>query len=203
MKKIKIMRIKNYIDFINESKHHEFGCVMLEVPVSNWNEITSSIDTSDIYTKKDDSTYGIQKDPHITLLYGYDNSITPEMVKDVIGDVRLNIEGDYDDVSDRIEIERISSEPIEVEIDGIDIFENKDFDVVKFNVKKSFILQELHDELSTMPNSNKFKEYTPHITIAYVKKGTGKKYIREYKHKVKVDTVIYSMPSGKEVKFKL
>jgi hypothetical protein len=46
------MRIKNYIDFINESKHHEFGCVMLEVPVSNWNEITSSIDTSDIYTKK-------------------------------------------------------------------------------------------------------------------------------------------------------
>jgi hypothetical protein len=63
------------------------------------------------------------------------------MVKDVIDDVRLNIEGDYDDVSDRIEIERISSEPIEVEIDGIDIFENKDFDVVKFNVKKSYILQ--------------------------------------------------------------
>jgi hypothetical protein len=29
------------------------------------------------------------------------------MVKDVIDDVRLNIEGDYDDVSDRIEIERI------------------------------------------------------------------------------------------------
>jgi hypothetical protein len=34
-------------------------------------------------------------------------------------------------------------------------------------------------------------------------KGTGKKYIREYKHKVKVGTVIYSMPSGKEVKFEL
>jgi 2'-5' RNA ligase len=26
-----------------------------------------------------------------------------------------------------------------------------------------------------MPNSNKFKDFTPHITIAYVKKGTGKK----------------------------
>jgi 2'-5' RNA ligase len=91
------------------------------------------------------------------------------MVKDVIDDVRLNIEGDYDDVSDRIEM-KISSEPIEVEIDGIDIFENKDFDVVKFNVKKSYILQELHDELSTIPNSNKFKDFTPHITIAYVKR---------------------------------
>jgi 2'-5' RNA ligase len=47
-------------------------------------------------------------------------------------------------------------------------FENKDFDVVKFNVKKSYILQELHDELSTI--QNKFKDFTPHITIAYVKK---------------------------------
>jgi 2'-5' RNA ligase len=79
------------------------------------------------------------------------------MVKDVIDDVRLNIEGDYDDVSDRIEIERISSEPIEVEIDGIDIFENKDFDVVKFNVKKSYILQELHDELSTILTQTSLK----------------------------------------------
>jgi hypothetical protein len=70
------MRIKNYIDFINESKHHEFGCVMLEVPVSNWNEITSSIDTSDIYTKKRRFNIWSTKDPHITLLYGYDNSIT-------------------------------------------------------------------------------------------------------------------------------
>jgi hypothetical protein len=62
------------------------------------------------------------KDPHITLLYGYDNSITPEMVKDVIDDVRLNIEGDYDDVSDRIEMKEFLLSPIEVEIDGIDIF---------------------------------------------------------------------------------
>jgi hypothetical protein len=28
------------------------------------------------------------------------------MVKDVIDDVRLNIEGDYDDVSDRIEMRK-------------------------------------------------------------------------------------------------
>jgi hypothetical protein len=74
------MRIKNYIDFINESKHHEFGCVMLEVPVSNWNEITSSIDTSDIYTKRRFNIWST-KDPHITLLYGYDNSITLKWLK--------------------------------------------------------------------------------------------------------------------------
>jgi 2'-5' RNA ligase len=48
-------------------------------------------------------------------------------------------------------------------------FENKDFDVVKFNVKKSYFTK-LHDELSTIPNSNKFKDFTPHITIAYVKR---------------------------------
>jgi hypothetical protein len=34
------------------------------------------------------------------------------MVKDVIDDVRLNIEGDYDDVSDRIEMKEFLLSPL-------------------------------------------------------------------------------------------
>jgi 2'-5' RNA ligase len=175
------MRIKKYKEFIKESTEYEFGCVMLEVPVSNWDEITSSIDPNDIYTDEDKP--GISKDPHITLLYGYDNSIIPEMVENIL--------------------KNFIKEPIEVEIEGIGLFENKTFDVVKFNIKKSEILQKLYDELSKLPNSNKFKNFTPHITIAYVKKGTGKKYVREYKHKVTVDTICYSMTNGEEIKFEV
>lgn len=175
------MRIKKYKEFIKESKEHEFGCVMLEVPVSNWDEITSSIDTNDIYIDEDKP--GISKIPHITLLYGYDNSIKPEMVENILN--------------------RFILEPIEIKIEGIDIFENDKFDVVKFNISKSDILQELFDELSKLPNSNTFKNFTPHITIAYVKKGTGEKYVREYKHKVIVDTICYSMANGEEIKFEI
>jgi len=176
------MKIKNYIQFIKESSGYEYGCVMIEVPVSNWNEITSYIDPEDIYTGGDD-THGIQEFPHLTLLYGLHKEVTPEMVKSVF-------EGFTKDIN--------------IEVNGIDIFENNDYDVVKFNVNPDGALQELHDKLSELPNSDQFPNYTPHITIAYVNKGTGKKYVKpDYKYEVKnVDKITYSMVDGNEIKFK-
>ena len=175
------MKIKNYIQFIKESSGYEYGCVMIEVPVSNWNEITSYIDPEDIYTGGDD-THGIQEFPHLTLLYGLHKEVTPEMVKSVFEGFKKEIN---------------------IEVNGIDIFENKDYDVVKFNVNPDGALQELHDKLSELPNSDQFPNYTPHITIAYVNKGTGKKYVKpDYKYEVKnVDKITYSMVDGNEINF--
>jgi len=176
------MIIKNYIQFIKESSGYEYGCVMVEVPVSNWNEITSYIDSEDVYTS-DDDTHGVQENPHVTILYGLHDGVTEEQVKSVF-------EG--------------FTESINIEVDGIGIFENKDYDVVKFNVNPDGALQELHDRLSEFPNSNDFPDYKPHITIAYVNKGTGKKYVKpEYKYSVKnVDKITYSLPSGEKINFK-
>ena len=176
------MIIKNYIQFIKESSGYEYGCVMVEVPVSNWNEITSYIDPEDVYTGGDD-THSIQENPHLTLLYGLHKEVTPEMVKSVF-------EGFTKDIN--------------IEVDGIGVFENKDYDVVKFNVNPDGALQELHDKLSEFPNSNSFPDYKPHITLCYTKKGTGKKYVKpEYKYTVKnVDKITYSMPSGEKIHFK-
>jgi 2'-5' RNA ligase len=175
------MKIKKYIQFIKESSGYEYGCVMVEVPVKNWKEITSYIDPEDIYTGGDD-THGIQENPHVTILYGTHKEVTPEMIKSV-----------FDNFTDNINIV----------VDGIDIFENEDYDVVKFNVKPDGALKYLHDELSKFPNSNSFPDYKPHITICYVKKGTGKKYVKpEYKYEVKnVNKITYSMPNGKKVYF--
>lgn len=177
------MIIKNYIQFIKESSGHQYGCVMIEIPVNNWEEITKSIDPEDIYKESEsDDSHGIQDFPHLTILYGLHKEVTPEMVKSVFE----NYKGE-----------------IHVEIDGIGIFENEKFDVVKFNVKPDGALQELHDQLSKFPNSDQFPIYKPHITIAYVKKGTGKKYAKpEYKHTVKdVSKIVYSMPDGNKIEF--
>ena len=176
------MKIKRYTQFIKESSGYQYGCVMIEIPVSNWKEITSSIDEEDIYEEEGDSTYGIQQNPHVTLLYGLQDTVTPEMIKSV-----------FDNFTDNINIV----------VDGIDIFENEKFDVVKFNVKPDGALQYLHNELSKFPNSDQYPDYKPHITIAYVKKGTGKKYIKpDYKYEVKnVDKITYSIPSGEKIKF--
>ncbi len=176
------MIIKKYLNFMKESSTYKFGCIMIEVPITNWNEIVSMIDPEDIYDGKGDSTYGIQENPHLTLLYGLHDNVTEESVKEV-----------FEGLSDKINIE----------IHGIGIFENDEFDVVKFNVVTDGTLQLLHDKLKELPNSEQYKEYRPHITLFYTKKGTGKKYIRpDYKYKVKIaNKVCYSMVSGKKVYF--
>lgn len=176
------MRIKRYDQFLTESGQYKFGCVMVEVPVSNWEEICSSIDPEDIYEVEGDQSYGIQENPHVTILYGLHEGVTTDQVKKAF-------EG-FDG-------------SIEIEIDGIGIFENKDFDVVKFDVVPTESLQSLHDALSELPNSNEYPEYKPHITIAYVRKGCGKKYENpSYRHEVdNVDSVCYSLPNGSKEYF--
>lgn len=177
------MKIKNYGQFINESSEYQWGCVMVDVPVSNWDEITSYIDPEDVYTG-DDDTHGIQENPHVTILYGLHKEVTSEMVKSVF-------EGFTKDIN--------------IEVNGIGIFENKDYDVVKFNVNPDGALQELHNKLSELPNSNSFPDYKPHITLAYIKKGLGKKYIRnEYKYEVKnVNKICYSLSNGDKIYFEI
>ena len=179
------MIIKKWIEFIKESINgYSYGCVMVEVPVKNWEALTQIIDIDDIYEEKGDSTYGIQKNPHLTLLYGLHENVTNEQVKKVFDDFDENIN---------------------IEIEGVDIFENPKFDVVKFNIKKTNTLQNLFNKLSELPNSNEYPDYKPHITIAYVKSGTGKKYVNpNYKHKVSnVDEITYSKPNDDKFKFNL
>ena len=71
------MKVKKYIQFIKESTSYDYGCVMVEVPVSNWNEITSIINKDDLYEVEGEK-YGIQENPHLTLLYGLKPNITKE-----------------------------------------------------------------------------------------------------------------------------
>jgi len=177
------MIIKNYLQFIKESSGYEYGCVMIEVPVSNWDELTNSIDPKDVYTGGDDS-HGIQEYPHLTLLYGLEKDVTEDQVKSIL--------------------DKFNGE-LHIDIDGINLFENEQFDVLKFNVVSDSGLQELHDELSKLPNNDKFPTYKPHITIAYLNKGEGKKYVNpNYKYSVKnINKIVYSRPNSEKVIFEI
>ena len=90
------MRIKKYIQFVKESTGYDYGCVMVEVPVSNWDEICSSIDEEDIYEEENDTSYGIQDNPHLTLLYGTTKDVSTEDVKELLegtGEIKIQVNG--------------------------------------------------------------------------------------------------------------
>lgn len=183
--------VENMIDWewnsnINESKgkQYGYGCVMVDVPINNWEEILSTINSEDLYEISDENgPKGLQTRPHLTLFYGLHDNVTVEMVKSV-----------FENYNDKLDIE----------VNGIDIFENDRFDVVKLNVKLDGKLRQLHQKLSEFPNSSEF-DYKPHITIAYVKKGMGQKYInKKVNFKIEdIDEITYSMSNKEEFRFKI
>jgi 2'-5' RNA ligase len=181
------MLIKKYKLFMEAKEKsgslYKFGCVMIQLNINNWDELTSSIDKEDIYLPEDPA-HGIETDPHITLLFGLHKEVTLDQVKDIFNRHKVDIK---------------------VNIDGVGCFENEEFDVVKLNVVPNYELNLLHEELSKLPNSDKFTEYKPHITVAYVKKGCGKKYENpDYKYSVKeIGNIKYSRPADDGVNEKV
>lgn len=70
--------------------------------------------------------------------------------------------------------------PITLFLGGLGMFSNPEADVLYVRVE-SPDLHRLNARLGELPNTQTHAEYTPHATIAYVKPGTGRKYLEEWK----------------------
>jgi len=176
--------LKKYLEFIKEEKSlYEYGCVMVDFNFVNWTDLLESIDPSDVY-KVEGKNYGLQPRPHLTLLYGIHDTVSDEEI--------LNC------------FEGFTEDDFKVQIDGVSIFENPEFDVIKLGVSLTPKLKEINERLSELPNSNQFP-YKPHITLAYVKKGLGKKYVNpDYKYEIKnISKIVYTRPDTTELNIQL
>jgi 2'-5' RNA ligase len=171
--------MKRYLQFLKEynQSRYEYGCVMIDFPVNNWNELANSIiNREDFYTGGGD-VHDIQKYPHLTLLYPVMNNVKFQEIEKVL--------------------KGVVDKKIKIEIDKIDYFENSEFDVVKFNIKENDYLNKIHNELKThIPNDDKYDIYRPHITISFVNKGSGIKYLRDYKFSFEADKILYTKSGG-------
>ncbi len=164
---------------LNESKSkdhkYEYGCLMLGVNIPNWKKITDQIKPEDLYNEPG---FGIEDDPHVTALFGFhDNEVSLDDIKKFT--------------------KKIVNRPLPIKLTGISLFETKDkpYDVIKFDVKSNELTR-LNKWLRRLPHTSAFKEYHPHMTIAYVKKGLGQKYISQFAEPLNVigDKLIYSHP---------
>jgi 2'-5' RNA ligase len=119
--------------------------------IISWGEL--NIADEDLYIDEKDGC-GRETEQHVTVLYGLTDSTPSEELTKIVQ----------------------STKPFLIEFAGVSIFENPKYDVIKISV----ISEELHNLHSQIrkacPNQNKFPDYQPHCTIAYVLKGKGKKY---------------------------
>ena len=167
---------------------YDYGCVMAYLPVPKewWDKIQDRIEEDDVMKgeEEDKDRYGREYETHITILYGIHADVPDEEVETLIDKLKAP----------------------EVTLNKIGIFENDDFDVVKFDVE-SKDLTAANKLFTELPHTNSYPDYHAHATICYVKKGSGKNYISDLSDDealtVKADKIVYSKPDGtkKEYKF--
>jgi hypothetical protein len=172
-------RLPTLDEFINEQSKttYNYGCLMVNVDEMGWDGfIKETVNDEDLYTEGDD--YGIETEPHITVLYGFHKDIDMKKLKELLFPLS--------------ELEITSSK--------ISIFENEKYDVLKYDIDsdKLFELNDLMTE--NFEYTTDFPDYHPHVTIAYLKPGRGKKYVTELKEakEFKAKTYKFSHPDGKK-----
>lgn len=129
------------------------GCLMLKLSITNWKDVIHLIHKEDLY-KADDKKYGIETDPHITVLYGFNDDVKADIIKNQL--------------SKYIKDNNINN--IDISIKNTSYFNNAEFSVLKFTVESKTLtkLNKYFSELYDVKSS--YGEYNPHITIAYLKK---------------------------------
>ena len=171
---------------------HEYGCVMLYFPVSDefWSKIQSRVEDDELASELDDEGgekkgRTIASEAHVTLLYGYKDTISDEDVEAIID----------------------KFEPVDITLRKLSTFDNEEFDVLKFDVEGDKLF-EYNKLLSELPNETKFPNYHPHLTVAYLKKGiVTPDMIQDLPEDetltVKANKVVYSKPDGSKKEYKL
>lgn len=150
-----------------------------EAPASAIKNFANKIPDSELYIDPKDPSYGREDKPHITVRYGLE-TINPK-------DIAPAFEG---------------MGPIKVKLGKVSIFESDDkYDVIKIDIE-SPDLQEANKrvgEAVPLPGET-HKDYKPHATIAYVKKGEGKKYVGDTSlegQEIVIDNITLSGKDGK------
>ena len=141
-----------YTDLITEGH-----CIMADLPQKDdILEFIKKIPNECVYEEVGEN-YGKEANPHVTVMYGL-SPIEETRVKELLNKV---------------------PKKIVAELGKISKFSNADapYDVLKIEVKSPH-LNKIHEMIrKNFENNYKWPQYNPHVTLAYVKKGTCNEYV--------------------------
>jgi len=154
--------------------NEQLGCLMLVANNSTNIDIkeltkTLNIDINDIELQNSFNTLN----PHITIIYGFPIDFDYTLLNNYINNIKN----------------------ININVKGIDIFENGDYDILKLSIEHNQILTSLHTILkNNFKIETNFPKYQPHITLAYLKHGCGKKYVnKNFKYSFTANKFLYGV----------
>ena len=161
---------------------YDKGCVMVELqfPHNSLEEIQQRIDPNWLYEEQDDDSYGLEDQPHITLLYGLDPRLDPAQITEALGEWKPR--SNYN-------------------IHHPSIFQSEKYDVLKYDVRAAD-LNQANELLCKLPHQNDYPNYHPHVTIGYVQPGMGQRCVQAIGRgtiSLPVKTVVYKA-NGKTTK---
>jgi 2'-5' RNA ligase len=184
--------IKDYLTWLFESNQEEvnekkatysYGCAMLYFDFPEIVELHQQIDREHVFKDPKDPSFGLETEPHCTLLYGLHKEVSDETIENITKNFAFG----------------------NCTIKNASLFENEKFDVLKFDVDGDN-LHDCNKELCKLPHTTDFPDYHPHMTIAYLKPGMGKEYADMFKdrmHELKPKYVVYSKPDGTKTQIEL
>lgn len=120
-------------------------------------ELQNMIPCEELYTEDGSDDYGIEENTHVTLVPCLDRHMN-------IDDIKKELK----------ELNKYS-----VMLSNISKFETDKYDVLKCDVGSYNLLDTNSQICSKYPTYTEFKNYHPHMTIAYLKKGMADKYLQD------------------------
>jgi 2'-5' RNA ligase len=166
---------------------YDYNCAMIYFDFPHMNKIQDAINPKDIYYEKGDRTFGLEDEPHCTLLYGLHSEVTTDDIKNIINKYEFT----------------------PLKLINVSLFENEKYDVLKFDVVGED-LHKINEELKKYPFTSDYPDYHPHSTIGYLKSGKGKRYtemLKNMEFDVIPNKVVYSKADGEkdiiDIKLKL
>ena len=140
----------------NTNREYAFLIVDYETP-SIIKDLQKKIPSRELYTEEDDEDYGLEKQSHVTLVPCLDNDIDIDKLKSYLKPI-----DEYDIV-----------------LTDISKFECEEFEVLKCAVKSKALKDTNKEIVDKFETHSEYKDYNPHMTIAYMKKGMADKYLKK------------------------
>lgn len=145
---------------MSDNKTFDKACIMLDYKYDKMSELRELTDKNDIHPKNDEAIKG--DNCHVSLLNGIKPGTKFEEFKECLKPLN----------SYRIILTNIS------------IFECEEYDVLKIDVKCPELEKTNNRLKKVVEYEDKFPNYHPHITIAYLNKGSGEKYTKKMMDKI-------------------